>query len=80
MTTTGAPAFDEAGLHAFVGQAVVDMGAAISGLMLHLGDRLGFPARRPAEDMAGHPVRCFGIFDLSGGPKFFIRTYDKRIL
>ena len=32
---------DEAKLEAFVGQAVVDMGAAISGLMLHLGDRLG---------------------------------------
>jgi hypothetical protein len=26
---------------AFVGQAVVDMGAAISGLLLHIGDRLG---------------------------------------
>ncbi len=33
--------FDEAKLHAFVGQAVVDMGAAISGLLLHIGDRLG---------------------------------------
>jgi 2-polyprenyl-3-methyl-5-hydroxy-6-metoxy-1,4-benzoquinol methylase len=41
MTTTEIPTFDEAKLEAFVGQAVVDMGAAISGLMLHLGDRLG---------------------------------------
>jgi 2-polyprenyl-3-methyl-5-hydroxy-6-metoxy-1,4-benzoquinol methylase len=41
MTTTKIPTFDEARLEAFVGQAVVDMGAAISGLMLHLGDRLG---------------------------------------
>jgi SAM-dependent methyltransferase len=32
---------DEARLGAFVGQAVTDMGAAISGLLLHLGDRLG---------------------------------------
>ena len=32
---------DGAKLEAFVGQAVVDMGAAISGLLLHLGDRLG---------------------------------------
>jgi SAM-dependent methyltransferase len=32
---------DPAKLEAFVGQAVVDMGAAISGLLLHLGDRLG---------------------------------------
>jgi SAM-dependent methyltransferase len=32
---------DEARLEAFVGQAAVDMGAAISGLLLHIGDRLG---------------------------------------
>lgn len=41
MTTTDIPTIDEAKLQAFVGQAVVDMGAAISGLLLHLGDRLG---------------------------------------
>jgi hypothetical protein len=40
MTSTDIPAIDEAGLEAFVGRAVVDMGAAISGL-LHIGDRLG---------------------------------------
>ncbi|HST64618.1 MAG TPA: class I SAM-dependent methyltransferase [Mycobacteriales bacterium] len=32
---------DDAKLQAFVGQAVTDMGATISGLLLHLGDRLG---------------------------------------
>src|SRR6185436_4943167 len=41
MTTTDIPALDGARLEAFVGQAVADMGAAISGLLLHLGDRLG---------------------------------------
>jgi SAM-dependent methyltransferase len=41
MTTTDIPVIDETKLEAFVGQAVVDMGAAISGLMLHIGDRLG---------------------------------------
>ena len=41
MTTTEIPTIDQAKLEAFVGQAVVDMGAAISGLLLHLGDRLG---------------------------------------
>jgi SAM-dependent methyltransferase len=41
MTSTEIPTIDEAKLQAFVGQAVVDMGAAISGLLLHLGDRLG---------------------------------------
>lgn len=32
---------DEAKLEAFMGQAVSDLGAAISGLMVHLGDELG---------------------------------------
>src|SRR3954454_9521173 len=41
MTTTDIPALDQAKLEAFGGQAVVDMGAAISGLLLHLGDRRG---------------------------------------
>lgn len=41
MTTTEIPTIDEARLEAFVGRAVTDMGAAISGLLLHLGDRLG---------------------------------------
>ena len=41
MTTTETNPIDEARLEAFVGQAVVDMGAAISGLLLHIGDRLG---------------------------------------
>jgi SAM-dependent methyltransferase len=35
------PPLDEAKLNAFVGQAVVDLSAAISGLLLHVGDRLG---------------------------------------
>jgi SAM-dependent methyltransferase len=34
-------AIDEAKLEAFMGQAVTDMGAAISGLLIHLGDKLG---------------------------------------
>jgi hypothetical protein len=41
MTTTQTNPIDEARLEAFVGQAVTDMGAAISGLLLHIGDRLG---------------------------------------
>ena len=41
MTSTDIPVLDQAKLEAFVGQAVIDMGAAISGLLLHLGDRLG---------------------------------------
>jgi 2-polyprenyl-3-methyl-5-hydroxy-6-metoxy-1,4-benzoquinol methylase len=41
MTTIENPTIDQAKLAAFVGQAVTDMGAAISGLLLHIGDRLG---------------------------------------
>ena len=41
MTTIEMTQIDEARLEAFVGQAVTDMGAAISGLLLHIGDRLG---------------------------------------
>jgi hypothetical protein len=47
-TATGATAIDQAKLEAFVGQAVVDMGAATSGLLLDIGDRLGL-----YEAMAG---------------------------
>jgi SAM-dependent methyltransferase len=41
MTTTDTTQPDEAVLEQFVHQAVGDLGAAISGLMVHLGDRLG---------------------------------------
>ena len=41
MATMDMNPVDEARLEAFVGQAVADLGAAISGLLLHIGDRLG---------------------------------------
>ena len=41
MTTTAVAPIDEAAVGAFVHQVAVDMGAAISGLLVHLGDRLG---------------------------------------
>ena len=41
MTTIDTPRLDEATLEQFVHQAVGDLAAAISGLMVHLGDRLG---------------------------------------
>jgi hypothetical protein len=40
-TDTSPTAVDQDRLEAFVHHAVGDMGAAISGLMLHIGDRLG---------------------------------------
>jgi SAM-dependent methyltransferase len=41
MTTIETPRLDEAALEQFVHQAVGDLAAAVSGLMVHLGDRLG---------------------------------------
>src|ERR1700712_1553860 len=41
MTMTDTPRLDETALEQFVHQAVGDLAAAISGLMVHLGDRLG---------------------------------------
>jgi len=41
MTMTDTPRLDEAALEQFVHQAVGDLAAGISGLMVHLGDRLG---------------------------------------
>jgi SAM-dependent methyltransferase len=41
MTMTDTPRPDEAVLEQFVHQAVGDLAAAVSGLMVHLGDRLG---------------------------------------
>jgi len=61
MTTTDIQAIDGGKLEAFVGQAVVDMGAAISGLLLHIGDRLGLYKAMagagpitPAHQRVGH--------------------------
>jgi SAM-dependent methyltransferase len=41
MTVTDTPPLDEAALEQFLHQTVGDLAAAISGLMVHLGDRLG---------------------------------------
>jgi SAM-dependent methyltransferase len=41
MTTIDTPRLDEAALEQYVHQVVGDLAAAISGLMVHLGDRLG---------------------------------------
>jgi len=66
MTATDTrPVVDDAKLEAFVGQAVTDMGAAISGLLLHIGDRLGLykamagaaPAPPSAMSVNGCPTR-----------------------
>ncbi len=71
MTTTDIPAIDEAKLEAFVGQAVVDMGAAISGLLLHIGDRLGL-----YKAMAGAgPITSAMLAERTGTTERYVREW-----
>jgi 2-polyprenyl-3-methyl-5-hydroxy-6-metoxy-1,4-benzoquinol methylase len=71
MTTTDIPALDGAKLEAFVGQAVVDMGAAISGLLLHLGDRLGL-----YKAMAGAgPITSTALAERTGTAERYVREW-----
>src|SRR4051812_50068190 len=71
MTTTEVAMIDEAKLEAFVGQAVVDMGAAISGLMLHLGDRLGL-----YRAMAGAgPITSTTLAETTGTSERYVREW-----
>jgi SAM-dependent methyltransferase len=71
MTTTEIPAIDEAKLEAFVGQAVVDMGAAISGLLLHIGDRLGL-----YKAMAGAgPLTSSTLAQRTGTTERYVREW-----
>ena len=66
-----APTLDQAKLEAFVGQVVVDMGAAISGLMLHLGDRLGL-----YQAMAGAgPITPAALAERTGTTERYVREW-----
>ncbi|HEY6747277.1 MAG TPA: class I SAM-dependent methyltransferase [Mycobacteriales bacterium] len=65
------PAIDEAKLAAFAGQAVTDMGAAISGLLLHLGDRLGL-----YRAMAGAgPITSDDLAQRTGTAERYVREW-----
>jgi SAM-dependent methyltransferase len=69
--TTGTAKIDEAKLEAFVGQAVVDMGAAISGLLLHIGDRLGL-----YKAMAGAgPITSATLAQRTGTTERYVREW-----
>ena len=71
MTTTEINAIDEAELGAFVGQVVVDMGAAISGLLVHIGDRLGL-----YKAMAGAgPITSATLADRTGTAERYVREW-----
>lgn len=71
MTTTEIPTIDQAQLEAFVGQAVTDMGAAISGLLLRIGDRLGL-----YKAMAGAgPVTSAELARRTGTTERYVREW-----
>jgi len=54
-----------------VGQAVTDMGAAVSGLLLHIGDRLGL-----YKAMAGAgPVTPAGLAARTGTTERYVREW-----
>lgn len=71
MTITDSPPIDQAKLEAFVGQAVVDMGAAISGLLVHIGDRLGL-----YQAMAGAgPLTSATLAERTGTTERYVREW-----
>jgi SAM-dependent methyltransferase len=71
MTTIDTPRLDEAALEQFVHQAVGDLAAAISGLMMHLGDRLGLYAA-----MAGAgPVTPAALAERTGTHERYVREW-----
>jgi SAM-dependent methyltransferase len=71
MTTLTAPAIDEGKLEAFVGSAVTDLGAAISGLLLHIGDRLGL-----YKAMAGAgPMTSADLAKRTGTAERYVREW-----
>lgn len=74
MTSTDIPAIDEARLEAFVGQAVVDMGVAIAGLLLHIGDGLGL-----YKAMAGAgPITSSMLAQRTGTTERYVREWLGR--
>jgi 2-polyprenyl-3-methyl-5-hydroxy-6-metoxy-1,4-benzoquinol methylase len=71
MTMTDISVIDETKLEAFVGRAVVDMGAAISGLLLHIGDRLGL-----YKAMAGAgPITSATLAQRTGTTERYVREW-----
>jgi SAM-dependent methyltransferase len=71
MTATDVVTIDQTKLEAFVGQAVVDMAAAISGLLLHIGDRLGL-----YKAMAGAgPITSATLAQRTGTAERYVREW-----
>ena len=71
MPAAHLPVVDQAKLHAFVERAVGDMAAAISGLLLHIGDRLGL-----YKAMAGAgPLTPAAVAQRTGTTERYVREW-----
>lgn len=71
MTTLETAPVDQERLESFVHQAVGDLGAAISGLLVHIGDRLGL-----YKAMAGAgPVTSAGLAARTGTAERYVREW-----
>jgi SAM-dependent methyltransferase len=71
VTTTDNALLDEAKLEGFMGHVVADMGAAISGLLLHIGDRLGL-----YKAMAGAgPITSSALAQRTGTTERYVREW-----
>lgn len=71
MESSAAPAVDEARLHEFMGKAVVDMGAMISGPLCVIGEKLGL-----YKAMAGAgPITSAALAERSGVAERSVREW-----
>jgi SAM-dependent methyltransferase len=71
MTAIEGSSIDQAKLEGFVGQVVGDMGAAISGLLFHIGDRLGL-----YKAMAGAgPLTSAALAARTGAAERYVREW-----
>ena len=70
-TAKDAPKFDQAKLDQFMGKAVGDMGAALSAILVHIGDRLGL---YKAMAKAG-PVTAQSLAKLTGTQERYVREW-----
>jgi len=71
VTTTDIAAIDGAKLETFVGHAVTDMGAAISGLVLHIGDRLSLYKAMAGAD----PITSSVLAQRTGTTERYVREW-----
>jgi 2-polyprenyl-3-methyl-5-hydroxy-6-metoxy-1,4-benzoquinol methylase len=71
MASTETPSFDEAKLEAFMGQAVTDVGAAMNGVLVMIGNELGL-----WQGMAGAgPISAADLAERTGVRERYVREW-----